>query len=200
MTASHRSKTDLVEHAVLEMIESGVLPPGSALEQRDIARQLGVSPTPVREAFRRLETAGMIITNSHTSARVAELVDPKDPVALRLRSTLERMFFELAVERATPEALDALRGINAGYAAAGGDERHALHWEFHLRMFELAGSHLLVTHLRMVWNSLERAERNRRPNTDSGAQHLALLDAIAAGDVELGVKLLQRHVDPGERT
>lgn len=199
MTAVHRSKTDLVEHALLEMIESGVLPPGTLLEQRDIARQLGVSPTPVREAFRRLETAGMIITTSHASVRVADLIDPKDPVVVRLRSTLERLFFELAVARATPEALADLQRLNAAYEAATGDERHDLHWEFHLRMFELAGSQLLVTHLRMVWNALERAERNRHPNTDSGSQHLALLDAIGTGDIDLGMKLLQRHVDPDER-
>lgn len=198
MQPGYRSKTDIVESTILEWIESGLLPTGAILEQRVVAQQLGVSPTPVREAFRRLETAGVIITQSHASARVAEPIDANDPVTIRIRESLESIGMELAAANATPEAIAGLRDLAARYDAATGDEARTIHRELHFGMFEMSHSTILMNHIRMLWNSIERKITPRRGKAESAAQHHAMLDALASGDGDLAYKLLHRHLTVSE--
>lgn len=200
MQPGYRSKTDIVEATILEWIEAGDLPTGAVLEQREIAEQLGVSPTPVREAFRRLETAGVIITQSHASARVAEPIDANDPVTLRIRACLESIAMELAARNATPQAIARLRDLASRFDDATGDEAKVIHREFHFGIFELSRSTILMNHIRMLWNSIERKIRPRRPKAESAAQHHAMLDALESGDGDLAYKLLHRHLTVAEET
>lgn len=72
-------------YAVLQSgIVSGRIPPGSLLPQIEVARVLKVSRTPVREAMRKLEAAGLLIGEPHNGARVASL-DPADIEAVLVK-------------------------------------------------------------------------------------------------------------------
>jgi DNA-binding GntR family transcriptional regulator len=189
-------KIDLVESELLRMIDSGELRPGEALQQRDIAKRLEVSPTPVREAFRRLEMAGLIVSNSHSGARVAEPTHPTDPDALRVRAAVEHVGIELAVQHATPEHIAELRRLNVEYASAAGPEARNLHRRLHFQIFEMAGCQILMTQVRLLWSMLEVGALPRREKGDSVAHHGALIDAIAASDIDLAKQLLDEHHNP----
>jgi DNA-binding GntR family transcriptional regulator len=191
-------KTDLVERELLRMIDSGELRPGEVLQQRDIARRLEVSPTPVREAFRRLEAAGLIVSNSHSGARVAEPTVPTDPDALRVRAALEHVGIEMALQHATPEYVAELRRLNEAYAAAAVPEARELHRRLHFTIFEIAGSQILMTQIKLLWGMLEVGSLPRREQVDSAAHHGALIDAIAARDVELAKRLIDAHHNPSD--
>jgi DNA-binding transcriptional regulator YhcF (GntR family) len=65
------SKSDMVTDALRELITDRQLSPGTPLRQRDLAEQFDVSYTPVREALRRLESEGLVVTDVHRGATVA---------------------------------------------------------------------------------------------------------------------------------
>ena len=63
------SKSDMVTDVLRELITDRQLPPGTPLRQRDLAEQFDVSYTPVREALRRLESEGLVVTRSRNGMR-----------------------------------------------------------------------------------------------------------------------------------
>lgn len=186
-------KIDLVERELLRMIDSGELRPGEALQQRDIAKRLDVSPTPVREAFRRLEMAGILVTTSHSGVRVADPFDPLDEASRQVRSALEQVGLELAIKTVTSEDIARLRGLNEAYRSAPSAEAVDLHWKLHLGIIELARSRVLTTHLRMMWNLLNLSNAPPRSRADSAAHHEEIIAAIAARDADGAKRLMDEH-------
>ncbi|MBI5156994.1 MAG: GntR family transcriptional regulator [Acidimicrobiia bacterium] len=190
--AKHRTKVDLVEREILRKIERGELTPGTVLQQRDLARQLDVSPTPVREAFRRLEMAGILHSNAH-GVEVAERVTADDETTRRVLAVLEGLGVELILERATPDDLAVLRARNERYRTGSIEECHEAHWQLHLGMFEIARSTVLTNHLRLLWSLVDTASSARRSREESAAHHTAILDALASHDAELAKRLMREH-------
>ena len=156
------NKVDIVERQILETIEGGELTTGTVLEQRESADQLEVSPTPVREAFRRLEIVGMSSTpgtgrrpgrRPHRHRRRGH-----KPGALDARETSASTCILAArdpgdladlpgTQRAVPDRAPAMRPSEA-------------HWQFHLGIFEIAGSIVLTNHVRVLWSLVDNATRH----------------------------------------
>lgn len=191
-------KSDMVERRLLEMIQTGELAPGSPLHQRRIAHQLGVSPTPVREAFRRLEAAGLVVFNSHSGVRVAEPLLPTDPDAIKVRAAVENVGIELAMERITPDDVADLRRLNEAFGAADTEsDAHEWHRRLHFRVYETAGSPALLAQMRLLWGMIQMRSFHPRGRADSVAHHTLLIDAIASGDVPRAQAVLHDHHYPG---
>src|SRR5688500_2681704 len=131
---SYRSKTDLVADALKEMMQSGELAPGATLRQRDVAEQLGVSPPPVREAFRRLEAEGFIVTEAHRAAVVVRSANNRLYENAVIRASLEGLGARLAAERIQDEDIRELESINEQLANAPDHQAAlALNRRFHFR-------------------------------------------------------------------
>ena len=81
MNTDYSSKSDIVARGIRELIRSGDLMPGSVLRQRELADRFRVSPTPVREALRQLETEGLVTNELHRGATVARAAEaePRTP-------------------------------------------------------------------------------------------------------------------------
>jgi len=105
------TRADLAYQALREAIGSGALRPGQKVTERGLAEQLSVSPTPVREALRRLEQDGLIERTGPRTVVVADIaekaVDDLAEVEVGLRGLVARF----AARHATPEQLDALDAI-----------------------------------------------------------------------------------------
>lgn len=105
------TRADLAYQALREAIGSGALRPGQKVTERGLAEQLSVSPTPVREALRRLEQDGLIERTGPRTVVVADIaekaVDDLAEVEVGLRGLVARF----AARYATPEQLDALDAI-----------------------------------------------------------------------------------------
>ncbi len=186
------NKVDLVEREILRMIDCGELASGAVLQQRDLARRLDVSPTPVREAFRRLEMAGILHSNDH-GVQVAERIAADDEATGRVLTVLEDLGVELIMERVTPADIADLRAVNERYRTGSADDSHEAHWQLHLGMFEIAGSMVLTNHLRLLWSLIDSGHPTRRTREESAAHHAAILDAIAAGDTAAARRLMREH-------
>jgi DNA-binding GntR family transcriptional regulator len=190
----YRSKTDLVASAIKEMIHSGELEPGAVLRQRDIAELLGVSPTPVREALRRLEGEGFLLSQPHSSTVVVRAEDRALYENAQIRAALESLGTELAAEKATAEDIVELEEINREFEGSVGETAVNLNRQFHFRIYEIAASPVLRAQLRLLWQMLDGGPRVERLPTDSAKQHQEIIDAIRDHDSQRAGELVRRHI------
>src|ERR1700739_3125653 len=98
-----------VYDALIALIVSGDLPPGQHMVETDLARQLGVSRQPIREALHRMEAEGWVDRRPSQAAFVHVPTDAEVDNLLDVRALLEAETARLAAGRATPEQLARLR-------------------------------------------------------------------------------------------
>ncbi len=201
-TISRSVLAEQVKDRLLQDILSDKYPPEARIVETRVARELGVSQAPVREALRGLEALGIVEIMPFRGARVrmpstAELLE-----AYIVRSELEALGARLGVPGMTGADLDELEALGAGMqnAARAGD-RHAVavvDAAFHARILALAGNGTLER----VWQSLEPFSRTYitlvAPGADaqwSADLHLPVLAALRARDAAAVEAALRRHFD-----
>lgn len=176
-----------------------VYPPGTHLVEDAVAAELGVSRTPVREAFRLLQRAGWIELRPHAGAYVKYPTVQEVREVFELRQCLEQRACELAAERATGMHLETLREVIAeGAQAAGrGDSKAVtdLNARFHSTIAEAAGNELLARtledldkHVRWHFSAVALV---RGP--DSWREHEEILAALSSGGAERAGRLAMEH-------
>jgi len=183
------------------MIVSGELPPGSRLREMRICSQLGVSRTPVREAFRTLAAEGMVELLPNRSVVVAKLRLPEVGHLYRVVAALEALAGELACERITQQGLAEIAAIHSEMLGCYERRERGAYLEFnhkiHRRVVEIADNPILTA----TWQSLiPRVERARAiANLDPTRwiaavhEHSKMLAALAARDGELLARLTREH-------
>lgn len=121
-----QTKTQLATHKIRSLIAEGVYPPGSSLRSRELSELLGVSATPIREAFQRLATEGVLMLEDHRGARVMAYKDRFQESYLLLQVLLS-FGVGVAVEKLESEDIGELRRILAEYeegVQAGASQQH----------------------------------------------------------------------------
>ena len=193
---------DQVKDRLLEDILNGRHPPNSRIIETQIARELGTSQAPVREALRGLEALGVVEITPFRGARVRRPSRREIIEAYAVRSTLETLAARLAVPRMTDVDVADLAGhFEAMRAAARRNDGHGVaeaDAQFHGRIVELADNGTLER----VWRSLEPFSRTYLTLAVPGADpqwsadlHAPILDAIERRDADEVVRALQRHFD-----
>ncbi len=184
------------------MILNGEVPPGSVLLQAELARNLGVSRTPMREAFRLLQEEGLIDASPDQRARVRE-VDPGDlDSTYGTRIMLETLGVGLTVRSATDADIERLRAALATMrrlaAADISDDWYAAHREFHA----LATGAVAPQLAKQLGSLREHCDRYIRLDrgSHSGAlrradgEHEALVTAFAERDETAAIRVISRHL------
>lgn len=100
---------DVVFYTLRQAILKGELDPGERLMEMQLAEQLGVSRTPIREAIRKLELEGLVVMIPRRGAIVAKITEKDLRDVLEVRSSLERLSTELACDRIKEETIEELR-------------------------------------------------------------------------------------------
>lgn len=193
---AHQMVRDTLRRAILE----GALPAGTRLVQAEIAEQLEVSTTPVREALRDLATEGLVQLDAHRGAvvhstslrEVEEIYDLRgllEPEAVR-RATVNLTEEDLAELTALQEAMDA--------------EQDAVRWTelnrtFHRQIVSAAGSDRLIETLHRLEDIAALyvgvALRSGEVRLDAGnAQHHQLLRALRERDPDRAAELIAEHL------
>jgi DNA-binding GntR family transcriptional regulator len=209
-----KSVVDQVYIAVRERILTGELARGSRLRQEELAAELGVSRTPLREALRRLASEGLVDFNPNRGATVS-----RDDVANLWHAWAARVAIEpgaarLAAQAADPDAVAGLRAL-IGEQRAGvdrGGDTYAANRDFHLALVAASGNPHLVRFAETLWvpriarriYSLQAVHPRRV--LAWADDHDRIVDAIAAGDDDLAGALTRAHIaaspppsgDPGE--
>jgi DNA-binding GntR family transcriptional regulator len=190
-----------VYEALVELIVAGALHPGQHLVESELARQLGVSRQPVREALHRLEAEGWIDLRPSQGAFVHVPTDHEVDQLLDVRELLEGATARLAARAATPEAVASLREVWREGAAAveSGDVTRTVtaNNDFHAAVAEIAGNTVLAQLAEIVGRRVRWHYRKVAParGHESWAEHAEIVSAIEAGDEDTAADLARMHTE-----
>jgi DNA-binding GntR family transcriptional regulator len=190
-----------VYEALVELVIAGRLSPGQHLVETDLARQLGVSRQPVREALHRLEAEGWVDLRPNQGAFVHVPTDREVDELLDVRELLEVEAARLVARSASPEQVAQLREIcrRGEDAVKAGDTEGfvTLNNEFHAALSTLAGNSVLAELGEIVGRRARWYYRLVAPlrEHESCAEHLDLVGAVEAADVERAAKAAHKHVE-----
>lgn len=182
-----------------ERIMSGRLPVGERLRQVDLSEELGVSTTPVREAFRSLAGEGLLRIDSHRGAVVRTTTLAERIEIMELLRANEGDNLEHAVPRMTEAHLDAAAAVQAALRATPDPARWALlNRDFHWALDRASGRpQAMGLVLRLLNQSALHivADIGESPTRRAEAldEHDELLAACRAGGVEQARAVLWRH-------
>jgi DNA-binding GntR family transcriptional regulator len=191
-----------VEDAVSAAIVSGEFPPGTMLTAPTLAARFDVSATPVREALLNLEKRGFVEIARNKGFRVTEVSEQELRQIVEIRQALEvppMRRLAGAVPAATLTGLRAeAQAIVDTAAAADLPAYLAADRRFHLHLLSLTGNDRLVAlvgDLRQQTRLVGLADLLGSPElADSSAEHLTLLDLLAAGDADAAEDLMRVHI------
>lgn len=197
-TPKSESHAERISRELASRIITGRIEAGARLRQDHIAQEFGASHVPVREAFRRLESQGLVESEPRRGVRVAAIGLNEVREVAEMRATLEVLALRNAAPHLTPFILDAAEDATRAEVRAG--DVHA--WEaenrrFHKAILTPCGmprllraiDDLHVASARFLFSGW-RAEWEMPTDRD----HRAILIALRAGNVDLAASLLARHI------
>ena len=198
----HYSLGGKVFQQLKNSILAGEFENGAELREIALAKKLGVSRTPVREALRQLEQEGLVEIYPNRGAYVKGITYKDVEDIFRIRARLEGLCAEMAVSSITHEQLDKLDEIIllSKFYEEKKDMEHLLKMDsqFHEVLFESCGSKMLENQLKDYHQyvqkarlrSLKRQERAKK----STQEHEEILLAIKDRDAKRADELATRHI------
>jgi DNA-binding GntR family transcriptional regulator len=194
-----------VKDRMLRWILEGELAPGSRIIETRVARQLGTSQAPVREALRDLATLGLVEMHPYRGAKVRQPEPTELIEAMEVRGELEAIAARQAatrIDEATLARMHALLDDMRASATRGDAHTQALHnSEFHDCVIEASGN----STIQRLWKVLEPFARTYLTATMPGAdlhwladRHLAILDALEARDPDRAADVMRVHAREAE--
>lgn len=189
-----------IKDRILQLILEGELKPGDRVVETRIARELGVSQSPVREAIRDLAGAGFLEIEPYRGARIRQFTREGFLDDMEIRGELEAIAAQRAATRITSTQIERLKSLVAEMHAmgeAGDPHGQAMkNTEFHRTVVEAAGSDALER----VWSMLEPFARTyvtaMVPGADLvwlGDRHSAIVEALQTGDPERAAAVMRQH-------
>jgi DNA-binding GntR family transcriptional regulator len=194
--------SEQVKEELLDDILSGRVKPGDRLVESQIAKRMGTSQSPVREALRDLVAMRFVEVEPHKGARV-RLIQRREILEIYpVRAALEDLAGNLAVENGSDccdELEESLMFMTRAFKAR--DARKMARWDtqFHRTIIEASGNQILIE----AWNSLMIEARTfvtlsnliaSRPKIDLAARHRPIIDALRSGDPSKCGKVMHDHV------
>ncbi len=188
--------------AIRERITSGSLPRGARVHQEDLAEELGVSRTPVREALRRLAAEGLVEMRTNRGARVADIDQGGMRGAYDARLVVEPGAARLAAGRRLPEPLARMRAAVAAQRRSlrSVERSFEANREFHLALVAASGNDYLLQLVERLWVArigatiYERQVETQERMVLDVREHEQILEAIDAGDGRRAESLTRRHL------
>jgi len=200
----HRTMAEFALEQLREAIILGELPAGTPLRLDELARSLGMSISPIREAVRQLEALGLAKHVPHQGARVLDFDVDELRDLFEVRLALESLAVRRAAERFTPAEAEAaheqLSRLDAAREAGDVRETMRAHTDFHFTLYEASQSSWLVSLIRPAW---DRSERFRpalfSPAGEPQERHRELdgrlLEACEAHDPQAAGDALFAHLE-----
>lgn len=191
-----------VFHRLREDILSGKYKEGDELKEVAIGEELGVSRTPVREAFRQLELEGLIQIIPNKGAYVTGITEKDVKDIYMIRSLLEGLCARWACEHITKEQMEEMEEniyLSKFHAQKGHLEQLAeLDNRFHEILYEACNSKMLEHQLRDFHEYVLRVRKKTLSNINRGPksneEHEQIMEAIKAGDADKAEKLANMHM------
>jgi DNA-binding GntR family transcriptional regulator len=201
------SLREQIARKIRRAIVAGLLKPGDRLVETTLAKQMGTSRAPVREAIRLLEEEGYVVIVPRKGSFVITLTRQDIEEIFTLRTALESLAIELMLARIDLHPIEALEALveEMRQAAENNDLAQVVDRDhaFHLWIVNRSHNSRLIrtwlqmsSQLRLFLSIKDRLYRNLNDVVDT---HDPIIKAIRAGDLELAKKALVDHiVDAGK--
>jgi DNA-binding GntR family transcriptional regulator len=179
---------------------TGRILPGARLTTRSLSLQLGVSPTPVREALKRLEGDGALVSKRQSAFLVSEPTAAEFAEILEIRLKLEGLAIRKATRLATVAKLKPIVRINATYLRtiarrpANSAEALAYNFKFHFELYKLSNSPILVSMIEALWLRIGPTLHHYAPiQSESRIAdfHTRMIEAVEAGAANAAERALK---------
>ncbi len=205
---SYKPLRELVLDAIREAIINGTLKPRERLMEIQLADELGVSRTPIREALRKLELEGFIVMVPRKGAYVADISFKDIADVYEIRAALEGLAAGLAAERITDEELEAMERhlVEKADAISHHDMERLVEVDakFHELIYRSSRNERLLP----IMNNLrEQIQRFRATSLaypgrmkQSLEEHRAIVEAIQARDSAMARQLAHEHIENAEQS
>ena len=150
----------------------------------------------MREALRRLESEGLVVTDVHRGATVARTESQELEENYRILAALEALAGSLAVAKITDDDIADIEALYQEVAACPPDDGRLaeLNRQFHFRIYECARSPMLLLLMRLLWRSFPHGAQAGRPHQESVRQHDALVRALKRRNEEQVAAIIRDHV------
>ncbi len=186
-----------VAERLRQAIESGSLKPSSDLQEVAVARDLGVSRTPMREAFVQLEHEGYVVSESGRGFRVAP-ISMEDGIQIeRLVAALERLALETSAAASASDLLSLRRLQTSFRDATSASQQQALDDRLHALLTSRSENRWVLRSLVPLKGHIRRYSRiylgALGSHDRSVTEHEEILDKLDAGDQKAAGRLIEKH-------
>ena len=196
----HQTLREKILETIREAILKGNLKPGEKVAEPELAERFGISRTPIREAFRQLESEGYLTVIPRKGAVVAALSEQDVQEYYAIKSILEGYAAELAADKLSEKELEKLEAINERLKKLAAEEDvktfYRVHNEFHELFLKASGNNKLVEliqQLGMKFNRLRMASLSVEGRMNiSVAEHEKLLEAFRRHDGATAENLVKK--------
>ena len=199
---------DVVFHTLRQAILKGEMEPGERLMEIQLAKKLGVSRTPIREAIRKLELEGLVTMIPRRGAEVAGITEKSLRDVLEVRRALEDLAVELAVERMDADDIERLESARVSFREAV-DAKDMIRIAqadelFHDSIYAGTYNDKLVQMLNNLRDQMYRYRLEYIKDTGKRQillhEHEQILTAVKTRNIELARRTMREHIDNQELT
>ncbi|AEF92987.1 transcriptional regulator, GntR family [Desulfotomaculum nigrificans CO-1-SRB] len=199
---AYKPLREVVFETLREAIITGKLEPGERLMEIQLAEEMGVSRTPVREAIRKLELEGFVVMIPRKGAYVAGISHKDITDVFEVRAALEALAAGLAAERATEEEIENLNRSLIAYSEQTNRQNITgiveTDTDFHDLLYKCSRNErliMIITHLREIIQRVRTVSLSQPGRSkDAIEEHRQIVDAIADRNVELAQTLAREHI------
>jgi DNA-binding GntR family transcriptional regulator len=199
----YESIAQSVARELREMIADGRLKPGEPLRQEAIAKQLGTSRIPVREALRQLESEGLVVYRVNSGARVAVLDFNECVEIYKIRERLEPLAISESVGRLTEEQLETVAQLARELEGMTDDHERWLAGDrrFHLACYAGVTTDRLLQMIQNFWNTTQRYRRvllttfHESDFEAATAEHRLIVDALQSQNARAAEELVRVAIE-----
>jgi len=201
--AVFHTKEEYVADFLREGILSGEIPRGMRLKQADLAKELGLSITPVREALKLLAAEGYVLGATHRGAIVAPFEAASASEVIELRTLLETRLTVNAMHRMTLSEMEQLQRLaqdfDHAYAIGDRNAARAANYRFHRFLYGLADQPLSFHFVQVLWAKYPFDIINQIGGRVGRAseEHARIIDAILSRNEEAAAIATGEHIRAG---
>lgn len=199
---NHKPLREIVFEELRTLILTGKIEPGTRMMEVELADEMGVSRTPIREAIRKLEEEGLVVIEPRKGAYVSEVSVPDIINILEVRENMDGLSSFLAAQRISVTGKERLEEASRKFneAVENGDMDEMIKYDtlFHRIIVEETNNNYLVTMVERLQELVLRFRyiyyKDFRRAEDMPNEHKIISDAIIQGNAELAKTESELHI------
>jgi DNA-binding GntR family transcriptional regulator len=205
--ASTKTNADQAYFLILNKIITAEMEPGSLIQEPVLMEQLNLGRTPIREAFKRLETQGFVTVSPRRGMFITPITIKDINRIYEIRIELESLAVRLAADRISSVQLRSLQQqveYCKNKKSKSAEEMVMMDREFHFMTYEATRNQLLVTDLQRYYYLSQRiwyyGLNNLEPLAVGLSDHFDIVSAFKLRQTELADEIIRRHISKFQKT